>query len=93
MRASLCCRVDFIGNFSQTSPIQDCEQLPIPEICHNSEPEIPTSFTPAFVAGWHSNMSRAPVMAKRLHCQFGSCLQVMGTGPTLHLLLSVGMWV
>lgn len=44
--ATLCCRVDFIGNFSQTSPIQDCEQLLILILTTIHKPGLPANSQP-----------------------------------------------
>ena len=81
-RAAAACRVDFIGNFSQSSPIQDCERSPL-DVHDQYTEDAPT----------HANNRCCEVAAPRsLACVKAIFEQVMGMAHTLRQSLLAGTW-
>ena len=79
-RAAAACRVDFIGNFSQSSPIQDCERSPL-DVHDQYTEDAPT----------HAN-NRCCEVAKIMACVKATFEQVMGMAHMLRQLLLAGTW-
>ena len=78
--AAAACRVDFIGNFSQSSPIQDCERSPLDMHGQYTEES-------------HTHASNCEVAAPRsLACVKAIFEQVMGMAHMLLQLLLAETW-